>query len=179
MIEVVLRVAGNHGDKKLWDRLYGEARKAKDRQERARVLSAMAAFTDPEIVKANQAIALGDEFDLRDSFELMATGLTTRRGAYHPSPSRVVRQLAWTFVKLNWDAIVAKMPRIYAAYLTITPLALCSDEAKADMEAFFKERAAKLDGGPRVFAQMLEQMALCVENKKAKTPGVVAFLKKQ
>ena len=180
MIEVVLRVAASKNDRKLWERLHAEAAKTTDRQERTRLLMAMADFDDPEIVKANHAVVLAREFELRDSFELMGTGLSARRaGGYQPSRSKRVRQMAWDFVKVNWDTIVEQLPRPYHAYLAYVPISLCSDEAKADLEAFFKDRAAQLEGGPRLFAQAAEQMSLCVENKKRKTPGVVAFLKQQ
>ncbi len=171
MVGVALGIAAKNGDRKLWERFYAEAKKTSDRQERGRMLGAMASFTDPEIIKANYAIVLTDEFELREALGLLGG----RGGVDDPK----VREMVWTFVKDNFDALVAKMPRGFGAYLTMTPLALCTEVAKADMEVFFKDRAPKLEGGPRIYAQALEQMSLCIETKKVKTPGVVAFLKKQ
>jgi alanyl aminopeptidase len=180
MTGVVLRIAAKNGDKKLWDRFYAEAKKATDRQERGRMLEAMSAFEDPEIIKANHAIVLSGEFELRESSGLIGSGTNFRRGGRRGgAEAKQVREMAWEFVKAHFDEIVAKLPRAYAAYLAFSPLSLCSDEAKADMQAFFADRIPKLDGGPRVYAQALEGMQLCIENRKAKLPGVVAFLKKQ
>jgi alanyl aminopeptidase len=181
MTGVVLRIAARHGDKALWDRFYAEAKKATDRQDRARMLEAMSSFEDPEMIKANHAIVLSGEFELRESAGLIGSGTNFRRGGRGRggADGKAVRAMAWEFVKTHFDEIVAKLPRAYGAYLAFSPLSLCSDEAKADMQAFFADRIPKLDGGPRIFAQALEAMSLCIENKKAKTPGIVAFLKKQ
>jgi cytosol alanyl aminopeptidase len=180
MTSVVLTIAAKHGDKKLWDRFYAEAKKATDRQERSRMIEAMAAFENPEIIKANHAIVLSGEFELRDSSDLIGTGGRPRRGGSRGTGSaKVVREMAWSFVKEHFDDIVAKLPRAYGPYLAFAPLSLCSDAAKADMESFLKERISKMDGGPRVYAQALEAMTLCIEDRKAKTPGIEAFLKKQ
>ena len=43
----------------------------------------------------------------------------------------------------------------------------------------WKPKIDAFDGGPRVMTQAVEQLELCAAQKKARTPGVVAFLKKQ
>ena len=48
-----------------------------------------------------------------------------------------------------------------------------------EFESFFRPRIEKLDGGPRVMDQALEQLTLCSARKQAQTPGVIAFLKRQ
>jgi alanyl aminopeptidase len=180
MTGVVLRIAAKHGDKALWERFYAEAKKATDRQDRGRMLEAMAAFTDPEIIKANHAIVLSGEFELREASGLIGSGTNFRRGGRGKgAEAKVVRAMAWEFVKAHFDEILAKLPRAYGAYLAFAPLSLCSEDAKADMQAFFADRIPKLDGGPRIYAQALEAMSLCIENRKAKMPGIAAFLKKQ
>jgi hypothetical protein len=63
--------------------------------------------------------------------------------------------------------------------MAFTLVALCDDDRKAEAEKFFRPKIEKLDGGPRVLAQALEQLSLCSAAKKAQTPGVVAYLKKQ
>jgi len=179
MTRVVLSIAAKFGDKKLWDRFYAEAKKATDRQERNRMLEAMSQFEDPEIVKANHAIVLSGEFELRDSAGLIGSGTRFRRAGRSSGEAKAVRQMGWEFIKTNFDTIVAKLPKAYGPYLAFSPLSLCSDEARADMESFLKPRIEKMEGGPRVYAQALEGMTLCIENKKSKTPGIAAFLKKQ
>jgi alanyl aminopeptidase len=170
MVGTVLSIAARHGDKKLWERFYAEAKKAgSDRQARGRFLGAMADFRDPAIIEANFAIVLSGEFELRESLSLMQGAGADPR----------TRPMVWAFVRDNFDAIAAKMPRGFGAYLTFTPVALCSEEARAEMEAFFDPRVATMEGGPRIYAQAKEQMALCIESRRVQAPGVIKFLEKQ
>jgi alanyl aminopeptidase len=169
LVPVVLGVAARYGDQKLFDRLYADAKKATERGERTRLLGAMGAFTDPAIVKQALALVLTDEFELRESSGLLQGGFTERR----------TRETTFAFVKDNFDKIVAKLPEPYRVYLAFTFVPLCDDARKPEIEAFFRPRIEKFEGGPRTMEQALEAMSLCSAARKAQTPGVVAFLKKQ
>jgi alanyl aminopeptidase len=165
----VLRVAARYGDQALFDRLRAEAKKVTDRPERARILSAVGAFSDPEIVKQALAIVLTDEFDLRE-----AGGLT--RGAMSDPRTRMI---AYAFIKEHFDEISAKLPPAYRAYMAYFALPLCDDKYKPELEAFLKPRIEKLDGGPIALAQAMEALSLCAASRKAQAPAVEAFLAKQ
>jgi cytosol alanyl aminopeptidase len=54
----------------------------------------------------------------------------------------------------------------------------CDPEHRADLEAFFKDRAATAPGGPRILAQTLERMDLCIAMRAAHQSSVTTFLKK-
>ena len=45
------------------------------------------------------------------------------------------------------------------------------------MEAVFKDRISTLPGGPRVFAQALERLDLCAQQRETHRLGVVQFLR--
>jgi hypothetical protein len=63
--------------------------------------------------------------------------------------------------------------------MAFTFVPMCDDSRKAEFEAFFRPKIEKLDGGARTMAQALEALTLCSAARKAQTPGVVAFLKRQ
>ncbi|HWU89133.1 MAG TPA: ERAP1-like C-terminal domain-containing protein, partial [Kofleriaceae bacterium] len=168
LVGAVLGVAARHGDQKLFDRLLADAKRTQDRIERERLLGTMGAFIDPKITTQAMALILSDQFDLREGVGLMQGGFA----------NRATRPTAYKFVVDNYDAISNKLPEPYRPYLAFTVVALCDDDRKAEAEKFFRPRIEKLDGGPRVVAQALEQLSLCSAAKKAQTPGVVAFLKK-
>ncbi len=169
LVGVVLSVAAGRGDQQLFDRLLADARKAADRTERARLLNALGSFIEPRLVNQAMAIMLTDQFDLREGLGLMQGGFQ----------NPATREVAYKFVIDNYDAITNKMPPMYRPYMAFTLTALCDDARKAEAEQFFRPRIEKLDGGPRILAQALEQLSLCAAAKKAQTPGVVAYLKKQ
>jgi hypothetical protein len=168
LVGVVLGVAARHGDQKLFDRLLADAKKTQDRIERGRLLRTMGAFIAPKITSQAMAIMLGDQFDLRESLGLLQGGFQ----------NPATRAAAYKFVVDNYDAISNKLPEMYRPYMGFTLAALCDDTRKAEAEKFFRPRIEKLEGGPRIMEQALEQLSLCSAQKAAQTPGVVAFLKK-
>jgi alanyl aminopeptidase len=89
------------------------------------------------------------------------------------------RELAYQFVKDHYEEISNKLPQMYRPFLAFTFVALCDDARKPEIEAFYRPRIEKLDGGPRVLAQALETLSLCAAQRKAEAPGVEAFLRRQ
>ncbi len=169
LVGVTLGVAARHGDQKLFDRLHADARKVTDRAERGRLLGAMAGFTDPAIATQAMALVLTDEFELREALGLLQGGFA------HPA----TRMIAYRFVVEHFDEVSAKLPERFRPYLALSLVALCDEDRKAEVQQFFGPRIEKLDGGPRIMAQALEQLSLCSAARKAQTPGVVEFLKRQ
>jgi alanyl aminopeptidase len=167
----VLAVAAHHSgsDKALWDKLHEAAKKATDRQERNHMLGAMGSFRDPAIVQENFKIVLSDEFDPRDSMGLL----------FGASNEPKTRQMAWEFMKANFDKLTARMPKDWGSSLVYLGDDFCDADHKADMEAFFKDKVAKLDGGPRTYAQAVETVSLCIAQQPTRQASVTAFLKKQ
>jgi alanyl aminopeptidase len=168
LVDVVLSIATYHGDRKLFDRLHEEARKATDRGERGRLLGALAAFTDPELVKAALEIVLTDEFPLRESMALLS-------GAWkHPQN----RPVAYAWVTAHFDDIAGKLPAPFRKYMAYSFVALCDESKKPEIEKTFKAKIEAFDGGERVFSQAMEQLSLCAAKRAAMQTGVVAFLRK-
>jgi alanyl aminopeptidase len=165
---VALRVAARNGDQKLFDRVYADAKKAKDRSERSRLLGTLGAFSDPKLVAQAMALAITDEFELREGMGLIQGGFAEAR----------TREAAYKFVTDNFDKIAAKLPEPYRPYMAYTFVSLCDESRKAEVEKFFRPRIEKLDGGALVMKQALEAMSLCAAGRKAQAPGVIAFLKK-
>ena len=56
-------------------------------------------------------------------------------------------------------------------------VAQCDAALKAEMAAVFKDRINTLPGGPRVVAQALERLDLCIQQRETHRPGVVQFLR--
>jgi len=169
MVGTVLGIAAHFGDQKLFDRLHAAAKQATDRAERIRLLGAMGGFVDLKIAEQAWQLSIGDEFELREATGLLQGGFSDPR----------TRLAAYQFVKDHYDALSNKLPEPFRPYLAFSFVALCDDSKRAEIEAFFKPRIEKLDGGPRIMAQALEQLGLCAAARKAQTPGVIAFLKRQ
>src|SRR5262249_43736559 len=138
MVGTVLGAAAHSGNRALWEKFHAAAKaEKKDRRERGRLLGAMSGFRDPAMVAENFKIALGDEFDPRESLALIygATG----------DPS--TRQLAYDFVKQHYGDIAARMPKDFGGRLAGVGAGFCDAQHRADIEAFFKDRVTKSPGG--------------------------------
>jgi alanyl aminopeptidase len=164
-----LQLAAKGGDRAFWDKLHGAAKAEKDRRDRNRLLDAMGAFEDPKIVEEGMKLALTDEFDPRESMALI----------FGPTGNRRTRQMAYDFVKANYDTIVGRLPKPWGAGMVRMASPFCDAEHRADAEAFFKSRTPSLEGGPRTYAQAMEGIDMCIARRTANEPSVRAFLAKQ
>ena len=168
MVGTVLTAAARHADRELFDRMRAAAKQEKDEDFRGTLLFSLGLFQDPAISKIALPIVLTDEFDSRESLNIL----------FGVSQSPKTRDLAYDFVKQNWDAIVAKFPTDTGAFLPFVAGNYCDADHRQDAKSFFDGRSTKFTGGPRNLAQMLEGIDLCVAYKKAQAPSVSAFLEK-
>jgi len=167
MVSAVLNTAARHGDRSLFDRLRAQAKKEADENLRGWLLSAMGSFRDPAITKVALPIILTDEFDNRESLTIL----------FNAAASPQTRDIAYDFLKQNWDTLVAKLPTDFGAFLPFAAGNYCDPQHRADAEAFFKDRSTKYTGGPRNLSQVLEGISLCAANKDASQSSVAEFLK--
>jgi aminopeptidase N len=166
LVEAVLQVTARHGSKALWERLRDAARTEGDRPTKNRLLGAIGAVRDPELVKRNLEWLLADDFDIRDLQPILSGALSFEG----------TRQLAWDFLKQHYDQIVRRLPRPAHAFMIYAGAGFCDPEHRADVEAFFRDKAAGSMGGPRILANVLEEISLCMAITKANLPSVSAFL---
>jgi alanyl aminopeptidase len=167
MVGAVLNTAARHGDRALFDRLRAAAKQEKEESIQSDLLSAMGSFQDSGIAKAALAIVLTDEFDTRQSLAIL----------FGVSQSPMTRDIAYDFVKQNWDALVAKLPTDSGAFLPYVAFGYCDEGHRQHAASFFEGRSTKYTGGPRNLAQVLEGIDLCVAYKKAQQPSVAEFLR--
>ncbi len=162
----VLDVAARHGDMELFALFVAEARKSADRRERARLLGALGLFQDPSVVPVALALTLSPDFDARETVPILREAASNRE----------TRPLAWAFLKAHFDALAARLPRESPARFPMLASGFSDEASRADVEAFFRDKAPKYMGGPRVLAQTLEQIHLRAAFKAAQQESVSDFL---
>jgi alanyl aminopeptidase len=167
MLGVVVTTAARHGDRELFDRMRAAAKNEKQENFRRTLIFSLGMFQDPEIIKAALPIVLSDEFDIRESANMV----------FGPAQWRQTRDFAYDFVKQNWDALIAKLPTDSGSYLPYVAGAYCDAAHRQDVQSFFTGRSTKYTGGPRILTQVLEGIDLCIAYKNAQEPSVAEFLK--
>jgi len=165
--DLILDLAAQFGDRPLFDALLGAVRTAKDQAETRRLLTALGSFDDPVLEEAALSQALDGALEPRLALRILTPG--TRKAA--------TRRQVFDFVKAHADAISARLPREFLAYLPRDVAAGFSDEAdRTEVEAFFRTRFKDLPGAERPLAQALEAIHLAAVQKATQQASVGAFL---
>ncbi|HXO39922.1 MAG TPA: M1 family metallopeptidase, partial [Thermoanaerobaculia bacterium] len=125
---LALRLAALHGDTALFDRFRAAALASADRRERTDLLTAMGSFEDPRIVARAEALILTPGLDPREAIAAIL-------GAQAANPA--VLEERYRFIKSNFAALAAKLPRDMPARFPWLVRGFCDEEHRADVEAFF------------------------------------------
>ncbi|HYV66929.1 MAG TPA: ERAP1-like C-terminal domain-containing protein, partial [Myxococcales bacterium] len=165
LVQVALTVAAEHGDRAFFDTLRAAAVKERDRHHRLLLLEAMGGFRDPAIARDAMGLTLSDELPARETITVV----------YGASRSVETRGAAYDFVRENFDALSGRLPVREAANLVAVGAALCDESKRSGMEDFFGERMTRFQGGPRRYAQAVEQLRTCAAFRAAQAPAVARF----
>jgi alanyl aminopeptidase len=163
--DAVVWVAATHGDRKLFDRIRAEAKKARDDRRVRRLIHGMASFRDPAIVRDALGILLTDELDPRVGIDLIYQ-------------DERMQDVVFDFTRKSFDALATRIPGELRADLPYVGEPFCDDAHRKEVEGFFKERVTQITGGPRNLAKVLERITLCSTLRKTQEASLVAFLKK-
>ncbi len=169
-ISTALVLAALGGDEALYDRFMSALETESDRRNRRRLLGALSAFDDPELVGRTLRLLLDPRFDARE----VLTSFETR--FWSPAEERE----AVVFVREHYDQLVERLPAQQSPYLIyIGGMGSCSAADAADLERFFRPRVEALRGAPRILDQSLERIRLCEARRAAQMPEVRAYLEER
>ena len=140
MASAVLDVAARHGDMELFQAFLARGEEvdgpagARAPPRRTRRASA----TRPSS-RSRSRVTLSPDFDARESIAILSRGgdRTARRVA-----------VAWAFLKANFDRLAARLPRESPAGFPWLASGFSDDAHRAEVEAFFKDKAAELHRRP-------------------------------
>ncbi|HZI83148.1 MAG TPA: ERAP1-like C-terminal domain-containing protein, partial [Casimicrobiaceae bacterium] len=168
MVDSVLLIAARTGDAKMFDAMLAEARKSSDSLDRRNLMVALLSFSDPILARRGLAVLLDPGFDIRES----ATALAVSRKSIPP------RRETHEFIEANFDALAQRVARDTPGSWSEYAAGLCSEKDRADVEAFWRGRVTKYEGGPRTLEQTLEQIEMCANLRSSQEASVAAFLPK-
>jgi hypothetical protein len=174
MLRPVLFTAAWSGDQDLFDRLLHALKSTQDAQERQVLLDALNSFGDPRIVRQALGLLLDPDLDMRETFSGPPPGIPGNRQRDN---------LAFEFVKANYEPLVKRMPSIagmdYRAFLPLLGASLCDEPSRKEFVTFFQERVKDYVGGPRIYANALETIRLCEARRDAQAGEVAQFFSQQ
>ena len=122
---------------------------------------------DPELAKRNFAIFLADEIEPREAVNLLWGATNDAR----------TREALWDFVQQNFDGIVKRLPRDWAAGLPFMAAAFCDEEHATAMGTFFRPKLKDHTGMDRELALAMESVRQCAAFKAKQGPALAAYFK--
>jgi alanyl aminopeptidase len=171
MLSPLLDTAAEFGNRDLFNLLRTAAVAERDPTLREELLEALGSFRDPTIAAAALDLLLSKDFDARESFYPLLEG---------PLSFEETREVPFEFVKQHLAELLKILPREvgedYAAVLPSMGKGFCDAKHRAELDSFFADRVKDFTGGPRVLAQTLEGIDLCISARKTLTPELSAFL---
>jgi len=163
VVETVLMLAGQTGDAAMFDALLAEAKATSDGLDRRNLMMALFSFSDPLLARKGMALLLDASFDMRESWTALWTGFS----------ANATRRETNDYVMANFDALAKTVGRDEPGRWPYYASRLCSEKDRADVEAFWKERAKTYAGAERELAQTLEGIALCTRLRSAQGNAIL------
>ena len=171
MLGAVLNTAAYHGDKALAERLIDKLKTTQDRQLRARIIAALGRFRDPAALDASSAALLSGKIPYIEGARLLFSG----------QDFSGTRDWALRNLQAHYDEILARRPTgggfDLAARFPAVGRGYCDAASRRALNDYFADRAAQFTGGPRILAQILEGIDLCIAQKQAHGAAIVDYLK--
>ncbi|MBV9763188.1 MAG: M1 family metallopeptidase [Acidobacteriaceae bacterium] len=170
MVSPALGTAAYYGGEPLFHRLLAVLKATQNRRDRALILGAMQRFRDPAAIQAGMQALLNGDIPFIEGASLLFNGQLQEK----------TRMFAFEFLKAHFDEIAAKRPTgggfDFGAEFPLVGSSFCDAQSKAALQDFLGPRVERFTGAPRVLRQVLEGIDVCIANKAAQQPSVVAFL---
>ena len=170
MLDAVLGAGAFYGDKALAQSYAAKLKATQDRQLRAKIIRAMGSFRDAAAIQENFRAVLSGEIPFIEGARLLFAG----------QQFDDTRTLAFQHLQAHYDEIIAKRPHgggaDFAARLPYVGASFCDSASRTSLHDYFATRAPQFSGGPRILAQVLEGIDLCIAKKEAQGAAIAAFL---
>jgi aminopeptidase N/puromycin-sensitive aminopeptidase len=167
LANAALNIAPRYGDSALFDQLQKISLDAVNAQDRANALRALTLFRDPALVKRALDFAVSGQVKNQDAAYLVASELAARD----------TQDVAWQYVRDNWDKVSAQFTTFAGAYLIGGTGGFCSADRLEEVNSFFATH--KVAAAEHALARAKAQIGDCIDLRAAQEPGLKAWLSKQ
>jgi puromycin-sensitive aminopeptidase len=150
MLPALVAILAHVGDKARYEEFFARFRAAATPQEERRYLYALGAFRSADLLSRTLAKTITGEFRTQDAPFVVRLVLMNTAG----------RELAWEFVKKNWDTMDRLYPKQGLRRMCEGIVGLATPELERDVRRFF--RARRIDLGGKTLAQYLEELRIAV-----------------
>ena len=164
VLPAIIGVLAHAGETARYDEFLKKFQSAATPQEEQRYLYALAAFRQRDLLTQTLARTINGEFRTQDAPFVARSLLTSVHG----------RELAWEFVKSNWDTMERQYPKAGLRRLAEGVVGLATPELERDVHAFFHVR--KPEFGGKTLEQYLEQLRIAVRLRERESAALATYL---
>ena len=164
LVPAVVSTLAFTGDQARYEEFTERFRTASTPQEERRYLFSLAEFRHKPLLEQTLARTLNGETRTQDAPFLISAVMGNVHG----------RELAWAFVKNNWDQMDRLFPKQGLRRMCGGIAALATPELERDVHAFFTSR--KIDLGGKTLDQYLEQLRIAVNMQERDRKQLITYL---
>jgi puromycin-sensitive aminopeptidase len=164
LVPAVVSILAFTGDQARYEEFTERFRTASTPQEERRYLFSLAGFRQEALLERTLTRTLTGETRTQDAPFLISSVMGNVHG----------RELAWAFVKDNWDQMDRLFPKQGLRRMCGGIAALATPELERDVRAFFASRT--IDLGGKTLDQYLEQLRIAVNMQQRDKRQLVAYL---
>ncbi len=150
VLPALIAILAHVGDAARYEEFFAQFRAAATPQEERRYLYALGAFQPVDLLAQTLAKTITGDLRTQDAPFMVRLVLMNVAG----------RELAWEFVKKNWDTMDRLYPKQGLRRMCEGIVGLATPALERDVKKFFRER--KVDLGGRILEQYLEELRIAV-----------------
>jgi puromycin-sensitive aminopeptidase len=164
VVPALVAILAHTGNEARYEEFSERYRTAATPQEERRYLFSLAAFQSPVLVGRTLARTINGEMRTQDAPSIVGAVLGNVYG----------RELAWDFVKTNWDQMDRLFPKQGLRRMCGGIVNLATPEGERDVRTFFVSR--KIDLGGKTLEQYLEQLRIAVTVRQREGQQLRSYL---
>jgi cytosol alanyl aminopeptidase len=138
--------------------------------DRETLLTTLGSFRDPALAEAAYEALFSEKSDVRDGLGAMQTGARFDEAA---------TTQAIHYLHGHYDAVIRRLPENAGGGLPRLGARICEATAKSEFDATFADRASKVPGGSRNYAQATEDISICLAARQLQHATLKAYVAKQ
>jgi len=165
IVPALVAILAHTGNEARYEEFSGRYQRAATPQEERRYLFSLAAFQSPVLLARTLARTINGEMRTQDSPSIVGAVLGNVYG----------RELAWDFVKTNWDQMDRLFPKQGLRRMCGGIVNLATPALERDVRTFFVSR--KIDLGGKTLEQYLEQLRIAVTFREQNKTSLPQYLK--
>ncbi|MCC6141180.1 MAG: M1 family metallopeptidase [Nitrospira sp.] len=165
LVPALVAILAYTGDEARYKEFSERSQAATTPQEERRYLFALAAFQSPALLGRTLARTITGEIRTQDAPFVVSAVMGNVHG----------RELAWEFVKTNWEQMDRLFPKQGLRRMCGGVVALATAELEEDVRAFFLSR--KIDLGGKTLDQYLEQLRIAVTFRSRESQNLRELLR--